>query len=133
MVFTYQLEAVDKAIPFALYREGNNSAMIDHTIGPHAIFVSIHGADRGSDRLTDSISEDKEASKTNHSNGRVRCLVWCIAIESVVADGCKDQEAYNHPSATSHQRLTTTIVLNDIETEEGATKVDAVENHLSDK
>lgn len=50
-----------------------------------------------------------------------------------MADGCKDQEAYNHPSATSHQRLTTTVVLDDIETEEGATKVDAVENHLSDK
>lgn len=83
--------------------------------------------------LTDGIAEDEEAGKANHSNRGTWCLSWIVAVKTEVANRCEDQETYDHPSAATHQRLASAEVLNDVKTQEGAAKVDAIKNHLSNK
>lgn len=100
---TYQLEAVDRAIPFARYREGNSSAMIDHTMGPQADFVSNLTQLCLDSQLTDCVSKDEEACKADHSNGCAGRLVGLVAIESEMTNRCEDYKAYKHPSTTPNQ------------------------------
>lgn len=52
-------------------------------------------------------------------------------VERVVSDGSENHEADEHPDGTTNQRLATTIVLDNVETDDGNTKVDASQDHLS--
>lgn len=50
-----------------------------------------------------------------------------------MAHAGEDQEHEEHPCGADHQRPTTTVVFNDVESIEGSAKVDAVQDHLGDK
>lgn len=56
-----------------------------------------------------------------------------VKIKHEMTNGGEDQEANEHPNGTGNERLATTKVLNHVQTNEGDTKVDTVENDLSDK
>lgn len=47
-----------------------------------------------------------------------------------MSDGGEDQEAHKHPHGPGYERLATTVVLDQIQTDEGDTEVDTVEDHL---
>lgn len=50
-----------------------------------------------------------------------------------MADRGKDQEANKHPDAAGDEGLATSVVLNQIQTDERDEEIDGVENDLSDE
>lgn len=53
-------------------------------------------------------------------------------IECERAHAGKRDEAYKHPDRTGNKRLAATIVLNQVQADEGDAKIDTIENHLCD-
>jgi hypothetical protein len=79
------------------------------------------------------ISKDEETGKADHRNRRFRSQGRIISVETEVANRGEDQEADHHPSAAAHEGLAPAKVLYNVETKEGTTEVDTIENHLSDE
>lgn len=78
-----------------------------------------------------SETDDEEAGKDNQSSTGLGSIRRIGLVERVVSDSSKDHEANEHPEATSNQRLAATKVLDNVETNDGNTKVDTSQDHLS--
>lgn len=97
-----------------------------------AVLEGVHLTTDGPDNRTPGGGEadNEEASEDNHGNtGGVR---GGVGVQDLVADGGPDHEADEHPSATVHQTLAATIVLDDVQTGQGHTEVDSTENDGGD-
>lgn len=75
-------------------------------------------------------TDNEEAGEDNHGNtGRVGARV---RVEDLVADRGPDHETDEHPGGTDHETVTTTVVLNDVQTGQGHAEVDRTEDDLGD-
>ena len=75
-------------------------------------------------------ADDEETGEDDHGDtGGVRSRV---DVKNRVTDRSPDQEADEHPSSSSHQTLAASVVLDDVQTGQGHTKVDGTQNDLSD-
>lgn len=77
-------------------------------------------------------TNDEEAGEDNQGGTGLGGGRRIGLVERVVSNCCKNHEADEHPDSTSDQRLAATKMLNNVETDNGNTKVDTGHNHLSD-
>lgn len=77
-------------------------------------------------------TNNEEAGKDNQGGTGLGSGRRIGLVERVVSDGSKNHKADEHPDATSNQRLAATKVLDNVETNDGNTKVDTGHNHLGD-
>ena len=77
--------------------------------------------------------ENKEAGEADHGRGGFLGVLWMRAIKCKVTDGSEDQKADEHPTRASNERLSSTIVFDDVETIEGHAEIDAVLERLATK
>jgi hypothetical protein len=71
-------------------------------------------------------SKDEETCKANHRCGCFLGVLGRFTVEREVPDGCKDEEAYEHPCGAGEERFATPVVLHDVETVKRDAKVDSV-------
>lgn len=103
-----------------------------NTHADSAVLEGVHLTTDSPDNRTPGGSEadNEEAGEDNHGNtGRVR---GGVVVQDLVTDGGPDHEADKHPSGTVHQTLAATVVLDDVQTRKGHTKVDSTENDGGD-
>lgn len=78
-------------------------------------------------------AKDEERRHDDHCGSCRFSPIRLVTIQGKVPDTCKDQEHDEHPRAANDQRLSATVVLDDIKAIKGRAEVDAVQNHLSDE
>lgn len=70
--------------------------------------------------------KNEEASEADHGRGSFLGPFWIRAVKRKVTDGSKDQKTDKHPTGASNERLSSTIVLDNVEAIEGHAEIDAV-------
>lgn len=79
------------------------------------------------------VAKNEKTSKNNHRNRCAGSPIRSLLVQTEMTNRAEDQKAHHHPSTTAHERLASTKVLNNVQAEEGAGKIDTVQNHLSDE
>jgi len=78
------------------------------------------------------VCQNKKTGKYDHDVSS-RLVVAVIFLELKVADGGEDHEADEHAHGTSHEGLSTTKVLDDVQSTEGAAEVYGTEDGRGDE
>lgn len=78
-------------------------------------------------------AQNEERGENDEHDAGADSSLRVLTIQAEVTDGSKDQEADKHPARADHQRLASTVVFNNVETNEGGSKVNGVQNDLRDE
>lgn len=87
-MLTYQLDAVDKAIPLARYRDGNSSLISAHTCGPLQTMLAQSHLNRPQGFYVpgNGVTPDEEGGKADQSNTSLWCTCGISLIQAEVSN-----------------------------------------------
>lgn len=119
-------EEGDEEVPGPVGGGGDSHAGSTVAEGVH---LTTDGPDDGTPGSGET--DNEEAGEDNHGNtGRVGRRV---GMQNLVTDRSPDHEANEHPGGTDHQAVTATVVLDNVQTRQGHTKVNGTQNDLSNE
>lgn len=78
-------------------------------------------------------AENEQGSEDDERDAGALGVLRVVDVEAEVADGSEDDEADEHPQRTRDEGLTSTEVLDNVQTEEGRAEVDGVQDDLRDE
>lgn len=80
-----------------------------------------------------SEAQNEETGEAYHCNSRRRCIGRIDSVKREMSDRRKDHEAHKHPNAACNERLSATVMLDKVEADKSGSKVDTIEDHLSNE